>query len=319
MSSPERRAVDVVRMARARGERAGTARPRAAATACAAALLPLLLPQGRAAAPLAVRGGVGPTQPGVGGKKEAAAGAGGGSWDDTGVECSEPARKTVAVTFEVRCDCMAREERVLLIGSEPALGNWDPLEAVEMATNAAAWPVWSATVTLPAGGIVEYKYAISTKRDWNTTAHGFNTTGPGSAGDLGLEGASGVAAAALRRYGSRVTDATGAGEQGSDANATDTNSSASGSSKRQDRSRSHGKNGTETQELEDWQFIRNGLVFDWEEGGNHLLKVGRRPHTVADEFLPPLRNPDPIPPSFVHGGKKSECFMDAEYSYIATD
>ena len=220
------------------------------------------------------------------------------------------------MTFELRCDNTTEEERVLLIGSEPALGNWTPVEAVEMSTSTTEWPIWSATVSLPAGQIVEYKYAISTKSEWNATAFGFNATGARVAGELA--GASGVAAAALRRYGGKVKNVTSAAAENADLKGDTLNGTSDDCSKNS----GSGGNSTDADDddvLEDWQFVRDGLVFDWEEGGNHLLKVGRRPHTVADEFLPPLRNPDPIPPSFVHGGLKSECFMDAEYSYIPHD
>ncbi|WP_432824215.1 carbohydrate-binding module family 20 domain-containing protein [Dactylosporangium sp. CA-092794] len=47
-------------------------------------------------------------------------------------------------------------QNVFVVGSIPALGNWDPGSAA--ALSSANYPVWSATVTLPANTYVEYKF-----------------------------------------------------------------------------------------------------------------------------------------------------------------
>jgi hypothetical protein len=47
-------------------------------------------------------------------------------------------------------------QNVFVVGSIPALGNWDPARAVPM--SAANYPVWSATITLSASTAVQYKY-----------------------------------------------------------------------------------------------------------------------------------------------------------------
>jgi alpha-amylase len=47
-------------------------------------------------------------------------------------------------------------ENVFVVGDTAALGNWDPAHAV--ALSSAAYPVWRATVTLPASSTVQYKF-----------------------------------------------------------------------------------------------------------------------------------------------------------------
>ena len=42
------------------------------------------------------------------------------------------------------------------VGNTAALGNWDPASAV--ALSSAGYPVWTATVNLPVGTVVQYKY-----------------------------------------------------------------------------------------------------------------------------------------------------------------
>jgi len=126
-------------------------------------------------------------------------------------------------------------EKVLIVGDPKELGAWNSLAGVEMNTDETCWPIWHASVYLPAGRIVEYKYAIGTK-----------------------EGA----------------------------------------------------------------WLNQYNVKEWEgHQGNRGFKVGRRRHMVQDEFMVPLRNPDPRPPSFVHmsrtgGQQQTDCFIDAEYCFI---
>jgi alpha-amylase len=47
-------------------------------------------------------------------------------------------------------------QNVYVVGNTAALGNWDPASAV--ALSSASYPVWKATVNLPAGTAVQYKY-----------------------------------------------------------------------------------------------------------------------------------------------------------------
>lgn len=75
-------------------------------------------------------------------------------------------KKMIAVTFEVRCDHTVEGEKVMIVGDRYELGKWNPLAGVLMETTEETWPVWSATVHLPAGRVCEYKYAIGTKGQW---------------------------------------------------------------------------------------------------------------------------------------------------------
>jgi alpha-amylase len=47
-------------------------------------------------------------------------------------------------------------QNVFVTGNTAALGNWDPANAVPLSS--AAYPVWKATVSLPAGTSIQYKY-----------------------------------------------------------------------------------------------------------------------------------------------------------------
>ena len=64
------------------------------------------------------------------------------------------------VHLKVSCQTQLGD-RVIVTGSIPALGNWDPRQGVEMKTAAADYPVWHAAVEAPTGAsAVEYKYVI---------------------------------------------------------------------------------------------------------------------------------------------------------------
>ncbi|MFY1653942.1 carbohydrate-binding module family 20 domain-containing protein [Solwaraspora sp. WMMB762] len=62
---------------------------------------------------------------------------------------------TVPVTFDVTATTWYGQD-VLVVGSVPALGSWDPTRAVALAPD--DYPVWSGSVNLPAGESFEYKY-----------------------------------------------------------------------------------------------------------------------------------------------------------------
>ncbi len=73
-------------------------------------------------------------------------------------------------------------QNVYVVGSLPALGGWNPAGAV--ALSPAAYPVWKATVNLPAGTSFEYKYI---KKDpdgtveWESGANRTASTGTSAA------------------------------------------------------------------------------------------------------------------------------------------
>ncbi|MEW9556072.1 carbohydrate-binding module family 20 domain-containing protein [Nonomuraea sp. NPDC050783] len=83
----------------------------------------------------------------------------------------------VAVTFDVTATT-TWGTNVFLAGSLAALGGWDPARAVPLPP--AAYPVWSATVTLPANTTFEYKFI---KKDgggnvtWESGANRTHSTG----------------------------------------------------------------------------------------------------------------------------------------------
>ena len=47
-------------------------------------------------------------------------------------------------------------QNVFVVGNTPALGNWNPANAV--ALSSAAYPVWRGAVSLPPSTSVQYKY-----------------------------------------------------------------------------------------------------------------------------------------------------------------
>lgn len=66
-----------------------------------------------------------------------------------------PGCGTVATTFEVNATTYWGQN-VFVVGNVPALANWDPASAVPLSS--ASYPVWRATVNLPANTAVQYKY-----------------------------------------------------------------------------------------------------------------------------------------------------------------
>ena len=49
-------------------------------------------------------------------------------------------------------------DRVVVVGSDPALGAWDPYRGLDATTHKDLFPSWSATTRLPSGSRVEYKF-----------------------------------------------------------------------------------------------------------------------------------------------------------------
>ncbi|KAJ3553980.1 hypothetical protein NM688_g3339 [Phlebia brevispora] len=65
------------------------------------------------------------------------------------------ATKTVPVTFNVNATTVWGEN-IYITGGVPALQNWSPDDALLL--SAADYPIWSITVSLPAGTVIQYKY-----------------------------------------------------------------------------------------------------------------------------------------------------------------
>ncbi|PPQ73977.1 hypothetical protein CVT25_006079 [Psilocybe cyanescens] len=68
---------------------------------------------------------------------------------------NNPGTGSVAVTFQVTATTIYGEN-IFLVGSISQLGSWAPASAI--ALSPASYPVWSGTVTLPAGTTFEYKF-----------------------------------------------------------------------------------------------------------------------------------------------------------------
>jgi phosphatidylserine/phosphatidylglycerophosphate/cardiolipin synthase-like enzyme len=49
-------------------------------------------------------------------------------------------------------------DRVVVVGSDPALGSWDPHKGLSAATHTSLFPSWTATTRLPSGAAIEYKF-----------------------------------------------------------------------------------------------------------------------------------------------------------------
>jgi alpha-amylase len=71
-------------------------------------------------------------------------------------------------------------QNVFVVGNTAALGNWDPANAV--ALSSASYPVWQATVGLPAGTAVQYKYIKkdATQVIWESDPNRTRTTASAS-------------------------------------------------------------------------------------------------------------------------------------------
>jgi alpha-amylase len=86
---------------------------------------------------------------------------------------------TVAVTFHENATTVFGQN-VFLVGSIPALGNWNPANSVPLSS--ATYPIWSATVSLPANTSFQYKY-IKKNPDgsiiWESDPNRSFTTGSG--------------------------------------------------------------------------------------------------------------------------------------------
>ncbi|WP_232247615.1 carbohydrate-binding module family 20 domain-containing protein [Kitasatospora azatica] len=93
---------------------------------------------------------------------------------------SSPSSGLVNETFNETRTTVAGQN-VYLVGSLPALGNWAPAAAVPLSS--AAYPVWSATVGLPANTSFEYKYILKDAAGNVTWESGSNhAAGTGSSG-----------------------------------------------------------------------------------------------------------------------------------------
>jgi alpha-amylase len=96
--------------------------------------------------------------------------AGSSSGGDTGTGTGDG---TTAVTFAVNATT-SWGQNIFVVGNTTALGSWDPSKAI--ALSSASYPVWKATVSLPTGTAVEYKYVRKNADGSVTWESGANRT-----------------------------------------------------------------------------------------------------------------------------------------------
>lgn len=84
-----------------------------------------------------------------------------------------PTSSAAAVAFGVSATTVWGQN-IFVVGDVPALGGWDPARAVPL--SAATYPVWRATVSLPAGSAVQYKYVRKDASGSVTWESGVNRT-----------------------------------------------------------------------------------------------------------------------------------------------
>lgn len=71
-------------------------------------------------------------------------------------------------------------QNILLLGSIPELGSWDPSDAILMTghyNGAHAWPTFTTSVEIPAGTSFEYKYIFQNTSGAETWESGANRLG----------------------------------------------------------------------------------------------------------------------------------------------
>ncbi len=73
-------------------------------------------------------------------------------------------REAAPVMFHAEHDGTGWGDRVFVVGNDPALGNWNPHNGVELKTSDDLFPAWAGHLRLPAGSDVEYKF-VTIKAD----------------------------------------------------------------------------------------------------------------------------------------------------------
>ncbi|VXB37659.1 Alpha-amylase [Microbacterium sp. 8M] len=94
-----------------------------------------------------------------------------------GTTATPPPAPTVAVTFNEN-ETTTWGSNVYVVGSIPALGSWNTGAAIKM--DPASYPVWSATVSIPASTAFQYKYIVKDANGavtWESGANRSYTTG----------------------------------------------------------------------------------------------------------------------------------------------
>jgi phosphatidylserine/phosphatidylglycerophosphate/cardiolipin synthase-like enzyme len=71
-----------------------------------------------------------------------------------------PTSDESGVLFNAIFDGTYLGDRMVVTGSHPALGSWDPWRGAELETSDTLFPSWTANAKLPAGERVEYKFVV---------------------------------------------------------------------------------------------------------------------------------------------------------------
>lgn len=69
-------------------------------------------------------------------------------------------RPDVGAHFVVSCASTSFGESVVIVGSHPALGSWDPARGLPLATTDSMFPTWAGRVRLPPGERIEWKAVV---------------------------------------------------------------------------------------------------------------------------------------------------------------
>lgn len=79
-------------------------------------------------------------------------------WTRYASELQNPVTATVPVDLAVHCDGTSWGDTVVLVGSLPELGSWDPARGVVL--SGEGWPTWTGSLELRSGAYFEYKLVI---------------------------------------------------------------------------------------------------------------------------------------------------------------
>mmetsp|Transcript_6799 Transcript_6799/g.21261 ORF Transcript_6799/g.21261 Transcript_6799/m.21261 type:complete len:827 (-) Transcript_6799:67-2547(-) len=80
-----------------------------------------------------------------------------GDKNETLLDCQGNAK--TKVDFQVHIDTRLGDS-VVVTGSNNELGSWDPRKGLSLTTNAKTYPMWTASLLIPSGQCVKYKYVV---------------------------------------------------------------------------------------------------------------------------------------------------------------
>jgi hypothetical protein len=70
------------------------------------------------------------------------------------------------VQFLVDCDCTSPGEVLFIVGSEVALGSWDPAKAIRCSTNAEEFPMWKSPIlAVPCTSTAQFEFKLVKKNE----------------------------------------------------------------------------------------------------------------------------------------------------------